>query len=674
MKRMLFLTGLMVAAVAGTATAEVPTTLHYQGVLRDANGGPVADGDYTVDFRLYDGSGTLLWSETQTVDVERSTFAALLGSGTALDLDFDEPYWLGIAIEGEDELEPRLPLAAAPYARRAALADSLVGWGPGGADADWTIAGNDMYAGVPGHVGIGTPAPAARFEVHGEDQQLRASSALQPGRAIEMLYETQDGPLIQSLLDERLTIDAHAQDWGMIQLGRGGDYVGIGVPVPSQMLEVAGNALVGGNVTTGGGLTVGGTATVGGLTLPAGAQSGYLLTSDGAGNGSWQPSPGANVGWLLSGNAGTSPPSDFLGTTDGQPLVVKVNGAQVLRCEKPYTGVAPNLIGGYSGNSASSGVEGATIGGGGDASYENTVTDDWGTIGGGWGNRTGDDDPEWERPYGTIAGGKENIAQSICSTVGGGYSNYARNQYATIGGGYDNTAHHQFSTVGGGTNNVASGDAATVGGGALCRASGMYSCVPGGRDVVASGNWSFAAGNKAKANHDGSVVLCANDNFFYAADSIRSGGDEQMVLRADGGVYITNIAAGETAPYTPERLINTSTGAYLNDAGVWVNAASEMLMEPQGPVAAGELLERLAAVEILTWREAGTSGGSGSARIAPRAGDFRAAFGVGQDDEGIAPLDQGGVALACIKELTARLEAQAAEIERLRAQIARLEP
>ncbi len=35
--------------------------------------------------------------------------------------------------------------------------------------------------------------------------------------------------------------------------------------------------------------------------------------------------------WELNGNGGTNPDINFLGTTDGQPLVLKVNGAEALR-------------------------------------------------------------------------------------------------------------------------------------------------------------------------------------------------------------------------------------------------------------------------------------------------------------------------------------------------------
>ncbi len=37
------------------------------------------------------------------------------------------------------------------------------------------------------------------------------------------------------------------------------------------------------------------------------------------------------MNWQLSGNSGTNPPTDFLGTTDNQPLVIKTNGSEVAR-------------------------------------------------------------------------------------------------------------------------------------------------------------------------------------------------------------------------------------------------------------------------------------------------------------------------------------------------------
>src|SRR3712207_5509602 len=37
--------------------------------------------------------------------------------------------------------------------------------------------------------------------------------------------------------------------------------------------------------------------------------------------------------WELTGNNGTNPATDFLGTTDGQPLVIKTNATEALRID-----------------------------------------------------------------------------------------------------------------------------------------------------------------------------------------------------------------------------------------------------------------------------------------------------------------------------------------------------
>ena len=77
--------------------------------------------------------------------------------------------------------------------------------------------------------------------------------------------------------------------------------------------------------------------------------------------------------WSLTGNAGTTPGTHFLGTTDEVSLTLAVNGAAALRLEPNAT--SPNVIGGYSGNTVTSGVVGATIGGGGASGSANNVTD-----------------------------------------------------------------------------------------------------------------------------------------------------------------------------------------------------------------------------------------------------------------------------------------------------------
>ncbi len=133
--------------------------------------------------------------------------------------------------------------------------------------------------------------------------------------------------------------------------------------------------------------------------------------------------------WQTTGNAGTSPGVNFLGTSDNEPLMLRANGEVGL--ELPYkslsSGSPPflltqssiNLIGGYWGNGVSGGVVGGTIAGGGGFSRlginnytsPNTVTASYGTVGGGADNMAGN--------YGTVPGGAANVANGLYSFAAG---------------------------------------------------------------------------------------------------------------------------------------------------------------------------------------------------------------------------------------------------------------
>jgi len=156
---------------------------------------------------------------------------------------------------------------------------------------------------------------------------------------------------------------------------------------------------------------------------------------------------------------------------------------------------SPNLIGGYSGNSVTSGVVGATIGGGGASGNTNRVTDNYGTVGGGQNNQAGDGGGTTDNAiYATIGGGYNNTASGYVATVGGGRYNTAYGK-SFVGGGEGNTANG-ISVVGGGVHNTASNYASTVGGGWGNTANGWYATVPGGASAFAThyGEMAYAAG------------------------------------------------------------------------------------------------------------------------------------------------------------------------------------
>lgn len=121
MKTKLFFTVLFALLMVQFAAAQIPQTMSYQGVLTDADGNPVADGPVSLTFKLYDApeGGEALWEENQQVEVANGIFNVILGSGNPLNLPFDAPYWLGITVDGEEEMAPRIALTASPYSLNA---------------------------------------------------------------------------------------------------------------------------------------------------------------------------------------------------------------------------------------------------------------------------------------------------------------------------------------------------------------------------------------------------------------------------------------------------------------------------------------------------------------------------------------------------------------------------
>ncbi len=290
---------------------------------------------------------------------------------------------------------------------------------------------------------------------------------------------------------------------------------------------------------------------------------------------------GSSAGlWSLGGNAGTGA-GDYLGTSDNFALNLKVNASRVAYFS-PLVGNASSIAFGGAANSIGAGAAGATIGGGGTttAVAANYAWDDFTTVAGGAGNHAGNNDAATTTgqyaavgggganhatgDYSSVGGGNQNYADGTMSvisggrlnstsathgTVGGGYSNTAGGNAATIAGGSDNTTSAGFASIGGGDTNVASGNYSTVaggyhgsatavyasvGGGSSNLAAGMYATVPGGLENTATGKSSFAAGQRARAQHDGSFVWADS----LGTTGIGSTGANQFLVRANAGIGV----------------------------------------------------------------------------------------------------------------------------------------
>ncbi len=119
---------------------------------------------------------------------------------------------------------------------------------------------------------------------------------------------------------------------------------------------------------------------------------------------------------------------------------------------------SPNVIGGHHDNNVGASVAGGTISGGGIPGSGNSVTANFGVVGGGHSNTA-------SGSISTVSGGAGNDATALRSTIGGGDTNTAGGTAATVAGGQNNTAAGNYGTVGGGISNIVSADYATISGG-----------------------------------------------------------------------------------------------------------------------------------------------------------------------------------------------------------------
>lgn len=155
--------------------ADVPAGINFQGRLTNAGGVPVADGDYSVRFRVYDNSllGSTLWDNTQIVTVSDGSFLTQLAVPDSV---FNHPNrWLGMQVEADPELSPLTPLTSTPYAHRS---------------GQWTSVGRNIHRGV-GKVGLGTATPLSPLHVRdtataGFEYIARFEGASPGGTAIEL--------------------------------------------------------------------------------------------------------------------------------------------------------------------------------------------------------------------------------------------------------------------------------------------------------------------------------------------------------------------------------------------------------------------------------------------------------------------------------------------------------
>jgi hypothetical protein len=179
-----------------------------------------------------------------------------------------------------------------------------------------------------------------------------------------------------------------------------------------------------------------------------------------------------------------------------------------------------------------------------------------------------------------------------------------------------------------------------------------------GRHSDASGMNSMALGTRASTNGKTGAFVFGDESYGgWAMAQV----DNHFVVRAKKFWLGTNDAVTATA----NRLIETSTGAYLSTGGAWVSSSDSTKKHRWQDVDAEDVLSRVSAMPVRSWsyREEGDS----VRHLGPTAQDFRAAFGLGDTEKAIATVDADGVSLAGIKALAQRTADLRRENEELRA-------
>lgn len=225
----------------------------------------------------------------------------------------------------------------------------------------------------------------------------------------------------------------------------------------------------------------------------------------------------AATGWSIIGNAGTIAGTNFLGTTDNVVMEIRANNLRAFQIIPATT--SPHILMGSESNGIVTGIgiDGNTVGGGGNAAFPNQILfGAYHTISGGRGNTI-----NFSNDYGFIGGGSQN-------TVGQGSA-------SAVVAGQSNSAQGAFSFIGGGTGNVITYASTTLSEGVICG---------GKNNTLTTSRYSIIGGGESNlvisATH--SAVLCGRANGVGANSSYSFiGGGEQNGL---GDVVVHSVIAG----------------------------------------------------------------------------------------------------------------------------------
>jgi hypothetical protein len=154
-------------------------------------------------------------------------------------------------------------------------------------------------------------------------------------------------------------------------------------------------------------------------------------------------------------------------------------------------------------------------------------------------------------------------------------------------------------------------------------------------------------------------------NWYYDATgtghAINSGGATSRLSVGYGfvGLYVGGV---DGAP-TTERLYANGSGVTVY--GTFNNSSDRNAKQDFAPVSPSDILDKVLRLPVSEWSY---KTDAATRHIGPMGQDFYSTFNLGTDEKHIAPIDEGGVALAAIQGLNQKLQEQDAAVQQLKQQ------
>jgi hypothetical protein len=409
-----------------------------------------------------------------------------------------------------------------------------------------------LVLGNNANVGIGTAAPSSKLDVVGgnirTNQQLISTVAT--GTApLSVSSTTPVSNLNADLLDGQ-----HAADFA--PASESGNYIQNGTSLQSNSnFNISGNGFIGGNVGIGNITPSAKLDVVGTIKITDGSQgANKVLTSDADGLASWQTLTIPSSGWSLTGNSGTVPGTNFIGTTDNAAFDIWTDSLLRTRITtkgaiETYNTGQSVFIGEGAGANSDISFNYSNVFIGYNSGNQNTTgsfntANGYGSM---WANTTG---------YNNMANGSYSLASNTF-----GDNNSAAGYYTLFSNteGYGNSANGSYSLY---TNTT--GDMNT--------AAGIYSLYYNNEGNENTANGSYALYNNSTGGKNTAIGSNSLFNTSIGEYNMASGYNALYsntvgyANTADGSVSLSNNSIGYNNTACGHWTLHTNTSGYENSS------------------------------------------------------------------------------------------------------------